>query len=136
MFKYVKYNKVQTEYTVLNFKGGTENLIVTEFSGIDENIVSISCDDEDVIDTLIDSQDSEINCEVIEKDDFKTYVKYSDQINRIRQRVKNKIAIKYDIADEIAISKLDNDNDKKKTYQNYVDECIDFGSKLKEEIGY
>jgi len=139
MVKYVKYNKVETENTVLEFRGGSEDLVVTNFTGEeikDFSVVSISSENEDLIDELISNQPSEISCEVIEKDDFKSVVKYSDQINRIRQQVKNKIAKRYDVADELAIGKLEDDNDKKTAYQDYVDECIAFGKKLKADIGY
>jgi hypothetical protein len=138
MVKYVEYTKVKTNDTVLEFRGGSEDVIVTNFTGADmtKNIVSIASEDEAKIDDLIALQSDEINCVELSQDDFKEFVKNSDQINNIRRQVKDKIALKYDIADEIALIKLAEDDDKRVAYQNYVDECVAFGAGLKAEVGY
>ena len=138
MFKYVKFTKVETVDTVLEFRGGSEDVVVTYFTGENmiTNVVSIKSEDKDAINALIAQQPSEINCKEIEQDEFKTLVKESDQINRIRDMVKAKIAKKYSPADEIAMLKKAEDNDKRVAYNNYVKECLEFGYNLKKEIGY
>jgi len=93
MVKYVKYNKVETENTVLEFKGGSEDLVVTNFTGEeirDFSVVSISSESEDLIDELINNQPSEISCEVIDSDYFKEIAKKSEQFKRVKQRVAEK----------------------------------------------
>jgi hypothetical protein len=133
MFKYVKFTKVETENTVLEFRGDSEDVKVNHF---DVDAVSIESEDEDAIDALVESQPSEIECEVIEKDEFKLIVENSAQLKRIRTVVKEKIALLYDIADEIAISKLADDDEKRVSYDDYVSTCLSFGYGLKEGIGY
>ena len=133
MFKYVKFTKVETVDTVLEFRGGSEEVKVNHF---DVDVVSISSEDESAIDALIASQPSEINCKEIEQDEFKTLVKESAQINRIRDMVKAEIAKKYSPADEIAMLKKAEDDDKRVVYNNYVKECLEFGDNLKKEVGY
>ena len=138
MFKYVKFEKVETVDTVLEFRGGSEDVVVTYFTGENmiTNVVSIKSEGEDAINALIAQQPSEINCKEIEQDEFKTLVKESDQINRIRDMVKAEIAKKYSPADEIAMLKKAEDDDKRVVYNNYVKECLEFGYNLKKEIGY
>ena len=46
------------------------------------------------------------------------------------------LAKKYDFADEIAMSKKAVDDEKKIAYEEYVSQCIAYGDKLKEAIGY
>jgi len=138
MFKYVEYTKVDAEHTVLEFRGGSEDVVVTNFTGENmfSSVVSISSDDEAKIDALIASQPDEINCTVLVQDEFKALVKHSDQLNNIRRIVKSEIAKKYDIADEIALNKLADDNTKRVDYESYVTSCVAIGDELKSEIGY
>ena len=84
MFKYVKFTKVETVDTVLEFRGESENVKVNHF---DVDVVSISSEDESAIDALIASQPSEINCKEIEQGEFKTLVSGSSQYKRIINRV-------------------------------------------------
>ena len=133
MFKYIKFNKVETADTVLEFRGESETVKVNHF---DVNVVSIESESEEAIDTLIAAQVDEIECKEIDKDEFKSMVSESAQLNRIRGRVKHAIAKKYDTADEIAMSKRDKDDAKRVAYESYVLECVSMGKKLKEEIGY
>lgn len=133
MFKYVKFTKVETEHTVLEFRGGDE---VTKVHHFDVDVVAIDGADATKVDALIASQPTEIKCTVIDQAEFKKLVSDSAQLNRIRQIVKSKIAEKYDIADEIAMSKKAVDDADKVAYEAYVAECIAMGSALKAEIGY
>ena len=133
MFKYVKFTKVETVDTVLEFRGGSEDVKVNHF---DVDVVSISSEDESAIDALIASQPAEINCKEINQAEFKSLVTNSAQLNRIRDIVKAKIAKKYSPADEIAMLKKAEDDDKRVAYNNYVKECLEFGDNLKKEIGY
>ena len=84
MFKYVRYIKVETEHTVLEFRGDAEDVEVFHFDG---GVVSIKSEDEDAIDRLIDSQADDIECEVIEKDMFISLIKSSSRYKRILKRV-------------------------------------------------
>jgi len=131
MFKYIKFEDVKVTGTTLTFRGNDEDVKVNSF---DVNVVSISADDESKIDELIASQPAEINCVEITQSEFKELVKNSAQLNRIRQVVKNKIAKKYDLADEIAMSKKE--GDEKEEYLEYVDDCLQLGYGLKLDIGY
>jgi len=133
MFKYVKFTKVETVDTVLEFRGGDEDVTVNHF---DVDVVSISSENESAIDALIASQSSEINCVEITQDEFKSLVTNSAQLNRIREIVAGKIAQRYTIADELAISKRAADDVKRVKYEAFVRECISFGIALKLEIGY
>ena len=133
MFKYVKFEKVETVDTVLEFRGGSEEVKVNHF---DVDVVSISSEDESAIDALIALQPAEINCVEITKEEFKSLVTNSAQLNRIREVVATKIAEKYTIADELAISKRAVDDVKRVDYEAFVAECVSFGIALKLEIGY
>ena len=84
MVKYVKFNRVETEYTVLEFRGGDESVKVNYFS---TPVVSIIGDDEAKINALIGSQSPEINCMEITQDEFKELIKCSIQYKRIKERV-------------------------------------------------
>ena len=139
MFKYVKFEKVETRHSVLEFRGDSEDTKVNHFSDNDElniSVVSIESKNEDSIDALIESQPSDIECEVITQGEFKTLVKESAQLKRIRVVAKEKIAQKYDIADEIALSKLAEDDEKRIAYEEFVTKCLEFSRGLKSEIGY
>ena len=133
MFKYVKFTKVETANTVLEFRGDSEEVKVNHFN---VDVVSIESENEDAIDALIDSQSSEIGCEVIEQDEFKTIVGESSQLKRIREVVAIEIAKKYTISDEFAMQKRDGDDEKRVSYEEYVTACVKIGSSLKDGIGY
>jgi len=136
MFKYVKFKKVNTGDTVLEFKEVGilgENVKINYF---DVPIVSLESDSEDDINNLINAQDSQIECEEVSKDEFIELVKNSAQINRIKDIVKAKIAEKYSFADEIKLIKLSTDDPKRQEYEDYVNSCKDIGKELKEQIGY
>lgn len=133
MFKYIKYTKVEDEFTTHEFRGGDDSVKVNHF---DVPVVSIESDSEDLIYEVIVSQNEIINCEEITKDEFKELVKESAQINRIRNVVAERIASKYSYADEIAMLKKDDNDAKKIAYENYVTESIAIGNELKSLLGY
>ena len=83
MFKYFKFEKVETEYTTLAFRGDAEGVKVNHF---DVDVVSIESDNEDAIDALVTSQ--AVECVEITQDEFKALVKSSAQVLRIRAVVK------------------------------------------------
>jgi hypothetical protein len=132
MFKYIKFEKVSTEDTVLEFRGGSEDVKVNHF-----NVSVVSLAGEEVaIDEVIASQDARILCEEIAQEEFKSLVTDSTQLNRIREVVAKEIAKKYSLADEIAMSKRDESDGKRIAYETYVTECLAIGYGLKAEIGY
>ena len=133
MFKYVKFEKVETEHTVLEFRGMSEDVKVNHF---DADVVSVEADNEADIDALIASQSIEINCVVITHTEFKELVGESLQLKRIREVVASEIAKRYSFADEIAMSKRAVDDVKRLEYESYVNECLAIGYGLKAEIGY
>jgi len=133
MFKYIKFEKVETEFTVLEFRGGSEDVKVNHF---DVNVVSVEAENESDIDALVGSQDARIMCEEISHEEFKTLVNESAQLNRIRDVVKENIAKKYTLADEIAMMKRDDSDERKVAYEAYVIACRILGDELKKEIGY
>ena len=140
MFKYVKCKKVKTEHTVLEFKllGDSEGIELFNFAGLEDKdlcVVSLKGDDAK-IDEIIKKQPGEIECKVIDYEEFRNLVKNSEQINRIREIVRDEIAKKYTLADEIALNRLDDLDSKKQDYLNYVNECRAKGEKLKKEMGY
>ena len=138
MVKYVEYKKVSDEFTTHEFRGGSEDVVVTNFTGIDvlPHIVSIVADDTAKIDELIASQNPLIECTEIVYSEFKALVKKSDQIANINRQVKEMIAKRYDIADEISMNKKDTTDTKRVAYENYVAECLAKGDELKAAIGY
>lgn len=83
MFRYVKYKKVETPHTTLEFRGGNEEVQVTCFDGF----VAIKSDSEDAINALINSQDDTIECEEITQDEFKALFVTTSRFVRIKQRV-------------------------------------------------
>ena len=133
MFKYVKFMKVVTALAVLEFRGDSEEVNVNHF---DVNVVSIESENEDAINALIDSQSSEIGCEVIDQDEFKTLVGESAQLKRIRDVVATEIAKKYTIADEFSMQKRATDDPKRVAHEEYVQTCVSVGYGLKMKIGY
>lgn len=84
MFKYVKFERVPTEYTVLEFVPGDDATNVNYFTGVD--VVSIEGEESD-IDALIAKQAPEINCTEITQEEFKALVDNTAQIERIREVV-------------------------------------------------
>ena len=132
MFKYIKFEEVETEFTVSGFNSGNEDVKVNHF---DVNVVSLDGEESD-IDSLVNTQDTRIICEEISHEEFKTLVNESTQLNRIRDVVKENIAKKYALADEIAMMKRDDSDERKVAYEAYVIACRILGDKLKKEIGY
>lgn len=133
MFRYIVFTRVTDDITTYEFRGRNEDVKVNHF---DVNVVSIESDDEIAITELIISQNEKINCKEINKDEFKNLVKDSAQLNRIRSIVKERIASKYSIADEIALLKKDHNDSKKIEYEAFVNESIQKGDELKALIGY
>lgn len=133
MFKYVKFIEVKTEHTVLTFRGGDDTVKVNYFN---VNAVSIVANNEDDIEVLVKNQALEIEVLYISQDEFKTLVANSLQLERIRDVVKEKIALKYDNSDEIAMDRKADDDVKKVAYKEYIQECLAYGYTLKAEIGY
>ena len=132
MFKYIKFEEVETEFTVLGFNSENEDVKVNHF---DVNVVSLDGEESD-IDSLVNTQDTRIICEEISHEEFKTLVNESTQLNKIRDVVKERIARKYAPADEIAMMKRDDSDERKVAYEAYVIDCRILGDKLKKEIGY
>ena len=91
MFKYIKYTKVETDTTVLEFRGGDDTIKVNYFTGV--SAVSVESENEADIDTLIDAQASEIKCEEITQDEFKVLVSSTSQVKRILDVASAKLAL-------------------------------------------
>ena len=89
MFKYVKFNPVETEFTTLTFKQKNDDVKVNFFN---LPIVSLESDDEALIDELIEEQPSEIECELITKEEFSEIAKTTVQYKRILQVGNEKLA--------------------------------------------
>lgn len=138
MVKYIEYKKVTDEFTTHQFRGGSEDVVVTEFTGneVPVNIVSIVAAKESDIDELVASQNPLIECKEIVYAEFKALVKNSIQIANINRQVKEEIAVKYSIEDEIAMLKKDNNDTKRVAYEAYVKKCIEKGDVLKSNLGY
>lgn len=79
MFKYVIYTKVETEHTVLEFRGGNDTIKLKHY---DVPVVSIEADNEAEIDDLIAQQSIEIKCAVLTKNAFVALVKNTKQFQR------------------------------------------------------
>jgi hypothetical protein len=135
MFKYVKFNKVETEYTVLQFNGNPVDDDIQVFQ-FDVPVVSVKCEDTAKIDALIASQDTRIDCKIIDKTEFKELVSNSAQINRCRTICKEHIAKKYDFADELAMINKDSSDAKVIKYKAHKAECLAICNGLKAEVGY
>ena len=136
--KYIEFTRAKDEFTEYFFvnKFDEDTVKLNNFTGIDRNIVSIVADDEDTLETLVNLQDSKIEATEITYADFRSAVKDSLQVKRINNVVKEKIAEKYDYADEIKLLKEDETNDERIAYEGYVDSCKEIGNDLKREIGY
>ena len=135
MVKYLKFDTIKTPETTLEFRDTTDTTTVNRFSGIPDNVVSVVGDELEIA-KLIAAQAKEINVQEISKDEFQTAVADSDQIAEINRQVKSKIARRYDIADEIAMLKRSPTHPKRIDYESFIVECLMYGDKLKEEIGY
>ena len=85
MFKYVEFEKVETEFTVLEFRGQNDKVKVNHF---DVDVVSLEGETESDIDTLISSQ--AIDCKIITQDEFKAIVINTTQFSRIKKQVDEK----------------------------------------------
>lgn len=133
MFKYIEFTKVETESTVLEFRGQSEETKVNHF---DVDVVSVEAESETDIVALVNAQDERINCKEITQDEFKSLVTNSAQLKRIREIVASEVAKRYSIADEIAMSKRAADDIKRVEYEAYVSQCLGLGYGLKAEIGY
>ena len=133
MFVYVGFSRVTDDVTTYEFRAGSKDVKVNYF---DANVVSIESESETLINELIESQDKKINCQIVSKEEFKELIKNSAQIERIRTIVKERIASKYSIADEIAIMKRENSDLKKIEYEIYIQECKLIGENLRKSIGY
>lgn len=138
MVKYIEFDKVDAEHTALEFRGGSEDVVVTNFTGenVVANVVSIIADDTAKIDELIASQPSEINCKEIQYEEFKTLVKESEQIKNINRQIKDMISKKYDTGDEIAMFKRADNDPKRVEYDTFVADALKKGDDLKAGIGY
>ena len=95
MFKYIKYTKVETEYTTLEFRGGDDIVKVNHF---DVDAVSIKSDNESAIDALITSQ--AVECIEVSKDEFKTLTAQSAQVLRVGDIVKESFDVDVKILTE------------------------------------
>ena len=80
MFKYIKFEKAENEFTTLEFRGDAEGVEVNHF---DVDVVSIKGEVEADIDALIAQQPAEINCTEVTQDEFKALVAESAQMLRI-----------------------------------------------------
>lgn len=85
MFKYIKFDRVETGYAVLEFRGGDDTAKVNYFTGL--SVVSIEAGTAEDIDAVVSSQMSEINCVEITRDEFKMLIESSPQYLRILDRV-------------------------------------------------
>jgi len=135
MFKYVQYDKAQGQYTEYEFLPSTEDVKVNYFTADDIKVVSLE-GEEEVINALIAEQPEVINCRELTLDEFLVKVEFSDQIKAIRRQVSNKIAARYSFADELAMRKRAEDDQKRVEYEAYVADCISMGKQLKEAVGY
>jgi len=84
MFKYVKFKRVKTDNTVLEFQQRDDKVKVHFF---DVDAVSLEAENEQDIDELISIQEEAIEVKEITKEEFKTLVAKSSQIRRVNERV-------------------------------------------------
>lgn len=131
MFKFVTYEKVEEEFTTLEFRGGDESVDVNHFDGV----VSLE-GDEAAIDALVEAQETKINCQYITQDAFRDLVKDHRKINLIRDMVAKDIAKQYSLADEIGMLKREETDPKRVAYEAYVAECKAKGDEAKAKMGY
>jgi hypothetical protein len=88
MFKYIRYEESQDEFTKLTFVQKNEDVKVITF---DKPIAALEADDESVIDELISYQDKSINCEVIDYDEFKALAETTAQYSRVLEVVEDSL---------------------------------------------
>jgi hypothetical protein len=136
MFKYLKFEKVQAEYTVLTFNGSSDEEKGIEVFMFDTNTVAIKCEDEAQIDAIIARQEEAIQCEEISHDEFKSITTNSSQIKRCRAICKENIALTYDLADEIAMTKRADNDAQVIAYEAHRILCINKCTLLKGSMGY
>ena len=86
MFKYVKFTKVEDEFTTHTFRGGDETVKVNHF---DIDVVSLESEDEVAISETIITQNEIINCEVITKEEFVAIYKTTEQYKRVLDRTED-----------------------------------------------
>lgn len=122
MFKYFTYTPVKDSLTTHEFVGDKVN----RFDG---GVVSV--EEENLF-----QQPAIIMAKEISLDMFKELVAGSRQIKRCRAFVAEKIALKYSVADEIAMLKRDANDPKRVEYEAYVTECKQLGNEMKAAIGY
>lgn len=122
MFKYFTYTPVQDSLTIHEFVGDKLN----RFDG---GVVSV--EEENLF-----PQPAIIMAKEISLEAFKELVADSRQINRCRAFVAEKIALKYSVADEIAMLKREANDPKRVLYEAYVAECKQLGNEMKAAIGY
>lgn len=113
MFKYIKFNEIQTEYTKLTFVQRNEDVRVITF---DKPIVALESDNESAIDELIAFQDVSIECAEITADEFAEIAKLTTQYQRA-----------IDVSNEVLIDAM------KPIKAKYTQEEIDSWSKQKAE---
>ncbi|MBE0498584.1 MAG: hypothetical protein IBX43_05005 [Campylobacterales bacterium] len=89
--KYVSFQKVQAEHTVLEFRGGSETVKVNYF---DVPAVSIEAGTEEEITALIASQSAEIMCAYLTQADFYLLVKETAQMKRALQVINDEFDAK------------------------------------------
>jgi hypothetical protein len=79
MFKYIKFNEVQAEFTKLSFVQKNEEVKAIRF---DKPIAALIADSEEQINELIAYQNPLIECELITYDEFKALVEMTSQYQR------------------------------------------------------
>jgi hypothetical protein len=101
MVKYIEFEKASDEFTTHEFRGGSEDVIVTHFSGINRNIVKIESDDASAIDSLISNQAVQINCTEVQYEDIKELIKKTDQVFHTKRQLRDKIRGIKDLEDDL-----------------------------------
>jgi hypothetical protein len=135
MVKYYAYDLIKTPDTILEFSGGDDDAKVSSFTGIPDHVVSVMGEDLSIA-KLVASQSPEINLREITHDVFRDAVTDSDQIAQINRQVKHHISQRYDVADEVAVLKLDISDTQRIDYNSYILDCKNIGRELKVSVGY
>ena len=133
IMSYKKLTDKYTTYTVVkpDYQEGDKR--ITELCTID-GTTYISVPD----DVSLSDQPNKITLiDVVLTDELKEKIKKaSPHMQLINQRVRNKIAEKYSVNDEItALRKKDNDKVKFDKYNAYADECCAWGDTEKDKLG-
>lgn len=138
MPKIFKYRKLLTEFTTITLVEPDYELLetnskITELCNFDgETYVSVPDD------IALPDQPKQITpVEVILTDKLKEDIKKASvHVQLINQRVRNKIAKQFSIADEIkALRKKVNDKINFDKYDAYVEECCTWGNNEKAKLG-